>query len=296
MTASPSPTSSLVSDQPSLARLARLIHQATTDDPVTRVVYVEHAPAAEASDLGFWDVPQILPHPVDPLIGWIAPSSWDAVGLISSGRLRHLDQPDRAPERTLSTFLLGRDGTSASAIGPVGGEPRLLEEPPTGLVPDVLKRVLGLPTPAPEDRTGAFADLTWLDELASGVLGARNRIRAWRWLADRHPLRGTGPTPSPEELAARTAAYSEERSWAGLRLLAVTQDLPAVRFGPPGGSRLPGCEWFDDGSLSRWLLSRLPPAEALVPDLLSVLPHHVGADLLTALGEVDGTWPPVTRA
>jgi hypothetical protein len=133
-------------------------------------------------------------------------------------------------------------------------------------------------------------ELTWLDRIAMGLLD-RSRGRSWRWLADRHPLRGSGPVPAPDELAARTAMYSEERTWAGLRLLAVAQDLPAVRCGPPGGTTAPACTWFDDGSLSRWLLSRLPPAEALVPDLLSVLARHVGADLLAALAVVDGTWP-----
>jgi hypothetical protein len=38
------------------------------------------------------------------------------------------------------------------------------------------------------------------------------------------------------------------------------------------------------------MLRHLPPAEALVADLLSVLPSPVGADLLMALTVVDGTW------
>lgn len=280
----------LTTEPPSLARIANLVHAATTDDPVTRVVYVEQQPEAESFDLGFWDVPMLPGHPVEPLVGFVAPPSWDAIGLISSGRLRHLDRPDDEPERTLSTVLLGRDGTSASVIGRAGVEPRVLDEPPEGLVPDVLNRVLGRPTPPPEEPTGRLVDLTWLDQLAGGLIGGRNRVRSWRWLADRHPLRGGGPVPDPEELAARTAAYSQERSWAGLRLLAVTEDLPAVRWGPPGGTTVPGSTWFDDGSVARWLLSKLPPAETLVPDLLSVLPNHVGADLVTALGEVD-PWP-----
>ena len=72
----------------------------------------------------------------------------------------------------------------------------------------------------------------------------------------------------------------------GLEDVRGTHELAA-----PGGSLAPASTWFDDGSLSRWLLSRLPPAEALVPDLVAVLPRHVGADLLIALGEVHGTWP-----
>lgn len=294
MTTHPSPP--LPDGPPSLSRIASVIHAATADDPVARVTYVQIDHDAETFDLGFWDVPPGPGHPIEPLVGFVAPASWDAIGLVSTGRLRHLDQPDHRPERTLSTVLLGRDGTAASIIGRAGAENRTLDAPPIGLVPDVLNRVLGLPTPPPDAPTGQIVELTWLDRIASGLLHQRSRGRSWRWLADRHPLRGGGPVPDPEELAARTAAYSEERSWAGLRLLAVTQDLPAARSGPPGGSVAPACTWFDDGSLSRWLLSRLPPADALVPDLMSVLPHHVGSDLLIALGEVDGTWPTSSTA
>ena len=284
------PPSSLVTE-PTLARVASILHGATTDDPVARVVYVQIDPDEETLDLGYWDVPPGPGHPIEPLVGLVAPQAWSAVGLISSGRLRQLDRPGDAPQPTLSTVLLHRDGRAASIIGARNGQQVVIDEPPQGLVADVLNRVLDRPTPSPDAPTGAVVELTWLDRIAAGLLHQRGRTRSWRWLADRHPLRGGGPVPDPAELAARTAAYSEERTWAGLRLLAVTQDLPAARFGPPGGTTAPACTWFDDGSLSRWLLSRLPPAEALVPDLLSVLPGHVGADLLAALGEVDGTWP-----
>ncbi|HWJ62999.1 MAG TPA: hypothetical protein VNS19_13605 [Acidimicrobiales bacterium] len=276
---------------PSLARIAGLIHRATSDDPIARIVHLRVDHGDEAFDLGFWDAPPVAGHPLEPLVGFVAPSEWDAIGVVSTGRLRHLDQPDLPPERTLSTVLLHRDGRAASVLAVAGEDAQHLDDPPIGLVPDVLNRVLQRPTPPPECASGALVELTWLDRVATGLLTQRARGRSWRWLADRHPLRGGGPVPDPEELAARTAAYSAERTWAGLRLLALTDDLPAVRWGPPGGTTAPACTWFDDGSLARWLLSRLPPAEALVPDLLAMLPRHTGADLLTALGEVDGTWP-----
>ncbi len=279
------PSPPLATEEPSLASIAQVVHRATTDDPVARVVTVRSDPDATELSLGFWDVPEVPLHPIEPLVGFVAPTSWNAIGLISTGRLRHLDRLDAAPARTLSTVLLHRDGTAASVIGVEDEDPRALDEAPVGLVPDVLNRVLQRPTPPPDEPTGALVELTWLDRIAAGLLHQRSRGRSWRWLADRHPLRGGGPVPEPEDLAARTAAYSEERTWTALRLLALTDDLPAVRWGPPGGTTAPACTWFDDGSLSRWLLRHLPPADALVPDLLSVLPHHVGADLLVALGD-----------
>ncbi|MGN6696143.1 MAG: hypothetical protein ACTHN0_18330 [Aquihabitans sp.] len=289
MSASPSPA--VTSDPPSLARIADIVHEATTDRPVARIVHLRLDATEETLDLGFWDVPPVTPHPMEPLVGFVAPPTWDAIGLVSTGQLRNIADPAGPAAASLSTVLLHRNGTAASVITAEGGETRRLDDPPEGLVPDVLNRVLQRPTPPPDGPTGALVELTWLDRVASGLLHQRSRSRSWRWLADRHPLRGGGAVPAPDELAARTAAYSAERTWAGLRLLALTDDLPAVRWGPPGGTTAPACTWFDDGSLSRWLLSRLPPAEALVPDLLAVLPRHTGADLLAALSEVDGTWP-----
>lgn len=275
---------------PSLARIASVVHRSSTDGPTARVVSVRLG-ADATMDLGFWDVPPSSLHPIEPLVGFVAPPEWDAIGLVSTGRLRHLDRPEEAPEPVMSTVLLGRDASAASVIGPPGEDGRPIDSAPFGLVPDVLRRTIGHPTPPPEASTAALVELTWLDRLAAGVLQQRPRVRSWRWLADRHPLRNGGTVPSPDELAARTAAYGQERTWADLRLLGVTDDLPAVRWGPPGGSTAPAATWFDDGSLSRWMLSKLPPAEALVPDLLAVLPTHVGADLLAALEAVDGAWP-----
>lgn len=276
---------------PTLAQIASLVHHAAGDEPMARFVHVQLDPQDQALDLGLWDIPPVTGHPIDPLVGYLAPAAWCAVGLTSSGRIRLLDRPSSAPRPTVSTVLLHRDGTASSILGAPGEPERVIDEPPEGLVADVLRRVLGQPTPPPDASTATVVELTWLDRIAAGLLHGRPRGRSWRWLADRHPLRGGGPVPSPEELAARTVAYADERTWAGLRLLAVTQDLPAARYGPPGGTTAPACSWFDDGSFSRWLLSSLPPSEALVGDLLSVLPDHVGADLLTALGEVDETWP-----
>ncbi len=276
-------------EPPSVARLARLVHLATVDVPVTRYVHVRIDHREEAFDLGFWDVPPLPTHPIEALVGFVAPTSWDVVGLVSSGRVRHLDRPDQEPdpERIISTVLFQRDGAAASVIAPPGAEPQVSDEAPIGLIPDVLHRTLGRPTAPPDQPTGAMVDATWLDRIAAGVLQQRNRRRSWRWLADRHPLRGGGPVPEPMELRTRTAAYSQERSWADLRLLAGIQELPASRSGPPGGTTAPAGTWFDDGSFSRWVLGQLPPVEAVLPDLLSVLPVGAGASMASALDSLD---------
>ncbi|WP_426572006.1 hypothetical protein [Aquihabitans sp. McL0605] len=277
------------SARPPLAAIAESIHHGTADDPVARLVFVRFEPS-ESLSLGFWDLPPCGGHPLEPLVGFVAPRSWDALGVVTSGRLHALDAPRSAPRPVVSTVLAHRDGSVASVIDGDAGSLQVIEDPPVGLVPDVLARALGRPTPAPDHAVSAFVDATWLDRLAAGLLARPSHGRAWRWLADRHPLRGGGPVPAPEELAARVAAYAQHRSWADLREQHTETPLPAATLGPPDGTVLAAGAWFDDGSLSRWSMRHLPPPEALVPDLLAVLPADTGAALLTALGGDCAAW------
>ena len=63
--------------------------------------------------------------------------------------------------------------------------------------------------------------------------------------------------------------------------------MPASQHGPPDGRPTTPREWFDEGTLSRWLTRHAVPAELVLPDLLSVLPPHLGESLLVALVEID---------
>lgn len=277
---------------PSLRTIAETVHGAIAHldgdpTPIATIAHVDlHRETAELS-LGFWELPPVTGHPMAPLVGFRAPGCWDAIGLISSGRLRQLDQPATEPTRVTSTVLADRSGEVASVLAEAGKEVRFLADPPVGVVPDVLARVLGLDTPPPEQTVASLVDLTWLDRLAGDLLARPPRGRSWRWLADRHPLRGTGPLPEAGDLAVRTAVYASGRSWFAVGSRISGTELPAARCGPPGGTTLRAGEWFDEGSLSRWILRDLPPAESLLPDLLAVLPPDVGESLLLALCEVE---------
>ena len=276
----------------SLAAIAVTIHRSVAGSaeraPVARFAHVDLTVGPETLGLGFWDLPPGPGHPIAPLVGFRAPDRWDAVGLISSGRLRTVDDPRAAPTSVLSTVLVDRGGRVASVLGADGGGPlRTIEDPPAGVVPDVLARVLGRATPPPDQTVAAWVDLTWLDRLAGELLPRPARGRSWRWAADRHPLRGTGPVPEPADLAIRTAAYAVERPWSAIGRSLTGTELPAAQRGPSGGSVVDAGGWFDDGSLSRWILRDLPPADALLPDLLAVLPPQVGDSVLTALADVD---------
>lgn len=278
----PSPAPSAPA-QPSLARLAELIHRATAPLQVPHLIYVEDDPAdADSFNLGLWEIPLVAGHPLEPLTGFVAPTAWRALGLTSSARLRHLDVPSQPAVDASSTVLVPRMGPIVSVLDD-GDEPWLVPDPPVGLIPDALARALRRPTPPAEVSTGSFVELTWLDRLASGVLARPSLGRSWGWMADRHPLRGAGAAPSAEELAARVEVYSAERTWTDIGYSNADLVLPAASCGPPGGTTLPAGSWFDEGSLARWVMRHLPPAEVLVPDLLSVLPPGVGDQLMTAL-------------
>ena len=269
---------------PLLGDVATAIHRAVSPDPVPRVIHTrtdDPDPATVA--IGFWDLPAEVDHPADPLVGFLAPADWTAIGIVVPGTLRALGTlgPCRP---TITTVLMERDGRVVSILGHEGEALQRLDEPPQGLVPDVLARTLGLPTPAPSAEVSDYLDAAWLDRIAAGLLCRPSRGRSWRWLADRHPLRGGGPPPPPEELAARVAHASTHLSWADLRARMRDTALPASWCGPPGGTLPSASDWFDDGSLSRWVLRQVPPTEVLVPDVLSILPDHVGAQLLLALG------------
>jgi len=271
---------------PPAAQLAEIIHHATAVDPRPRIVFVSLEPNEKVA-FGFWDIPLNAPHPADPLVGFRAPRTWHALGLITTAQMRRLDHPAEPATPVTSTVLLQRDGAVVSILDGPDRPAEVITDAPAGWVPDAMHRALGLPTPPPEQSTAALIELTWLDRIATGLLGRPSRARGWRWLADRHPLRGDGPPPPPEQLAAATAAAAVEITWADLQARAGDAPLPAATLGPPGGQILPAAEWFDEGSICRWTLRELPPAEGLLPDLLSVLPPALGQSLVAALVEID---------
>lgn len=279
--------------RPTPRHLAELVHHGVRPsleaDGGAVVVHVDLDDATGSADLGFWPVPRHAEHPGDALVGFLAPPSWDAIALVCSGRAHHLGDRRQPAERVITTALVMRHGPGASVIDGLGTEPLVLEDAPVGWVADVLARTLGRPTPPPPGSPALMFELTWLDQLAVGILARPTRLRNWRWMADRHPLRGEGPVPSPEELAARTAAEAAHRTWQALLDDIGVVEMPAATDGPPDGVPTTPQEWFDEGTLSRWLLRRMVPPELVLPDLLSVLPSHLGESLVTALVEVDGS-------
>jgi hypothetical protein len=271
-----------------LATFLELVHHGASDaGPTVALVGTRH----DAFEVAFWPVPERYDHPADPLIGYLVPTHYDAIALLTPGWLRPLDDAIEpwasAAGPTRITALLDRHGAAISVIdGPEG--PRTFHGEPQGWVPDALACSLGLATRPATESTAAWFEAQWLDRIAPGVLGRFDEATSWDWLAARHPLAGKLPHPSPASLAARTFTAALDTPWSVLR----NRNAPSLAHVHHEGHPMSGdfavepARWFDDGAYSRWVMRQMPPLDLLLTDLLSVVRADLGDALLDALVSV----------
>lgn len=302
MSPQPVPPSVATSPLPdTLAGVAEHVH-AHAGALAPLIVGVDARPGEEPA-LTAGVVPTGAGHPVELLLGIRVPDTWTAIGLVCGGRIRSLPGAPPAehqyPDRVCCTHLVDRSGRTASVIGPVEGpydhETTTVDDPPIGWVPDVLARALGRPTPPPSGTPAVYLDALWLDLLADAVLKHPNRRWTWPRVARLHPFVPTGTTPSPDELAETVRGFVERHPWSWLRAAKGAQLDAAQRpYVADFGEVVPLEEWFDDGSLARFLQRDLVPGSVLLPDVLATLPTAIGDCVLTALVETttEGpSWP-----
>ncbi|MEO6989638.1 MAG: hypothetical protein ABI239_13445 [Aquihabitans sp.] len=240
--------------------------------------------------IGHWLVPQGVDHPVEALIGVVAPDQWDAVGLTVDSHRRDLTTGHRTSAQT--TVLVDRSGACAAVIDDGRSVPRTITKPPVGVMPDALLRVLGLPTPEPPVPIGYLVESAWLDAIAALVLGQPGEIRSWATVANLHPLAAPEQPGEPGVcLSVAVQALQQESSWARLLHLWAS-NATASRHRPPDMEAVPLETWFDEGSFARWTLRLLPVAEDLLPAVLDAVPDAIGGELIDALVTVgDGVAP-----
>lgn len=235
-----------------------------------RLVSVEDVDE-EGFDLGFREL-EAGEHPLDHLLGFVAPESWSALGLVCYGWAsppseegRPSEHPDRLRVRVVT--LLDRSGDERATATIEDGT--VVDEPGAGTVSDALRRCLGLATPAPPVGSGELFAAMWLTSVASA-----GRRLSWTEAVMLHPamqvLRGGGHRPQIEELLSSGRSLARAMPWGELRLRAAA----GVR---DGGVGVPAdlAAWMDDGMFARWVLGGLPPFTPLLRRCSTVLAPEV---------------------
>lgn len=250
---------------PDLAHIADLVHSEFDDSTEAILAALIRDDVLEA---GIWVPPEPGTDVHEALIGWLAPSEIDLIGVST------FDDEGR-----LTTFI-DRRGRLATVDGH-GDTP----VPTPLLTADLLSRTVGLPTPDPPVSVAGWLDLRWLDVLPEAVFDADRPLRLDD-LLELHPLHRSG-VDSPAELRSIVETVARTGSWADVRRRWLGRpDAPAP---PPGGMEIAACDWFDDGSFCRYHLSRLAPPGQILADLQMLLP----SSLIEVIGAgFTGSGPP----
>ncbi len=227
-------------------------------------------------------------HPLDHLLGFVAPAEWRAVGLVSYGWAAPLDgepaatlPPSEHPERVRvrSVHLVGRDGAEAATTAFEDG--RAIDQPSGGVVADSLRRAMGTPTPPPAEPVLELIAAIWLEHaiakvcddvligVVPGATGSRGRRRGrltWAALAAQNPLlaraRAGGLRLGARRLPDIGLTFASFVTWSDLRWESMTGARPwGIAVDPDLAA------WMDDGMYARWLLDGRLPSEMLAAEL-----------------------------
>ena len=278
--------------------LVRLLVEAAGDrvadlgHPIwVRVLDPPGADKADGFALGFCDEP-------DALMGWVATSDCQAVGMIGTGRLRPIAGPPsgarlhhRRPGPHGLPAGAGWDGRLAD-----GAAGRDAAQRPTHPRPSVRGSVAGLlatvlraahpaaacqPGPAAgrrlagrrsRTRRGGWTPARVVRSVSSASLGARPGHRA------RQPSNRRHSRPHP-------GAAGSAWSWEQIR-------AQAEHEGFLDGPTDPGlASWMDDGMFARWVLGELPAADELFAALRPLLTPSASRRLAHALHAAVRTAP-----
>jgi hypothetical protein len=227
-------------------------------------------------------------HPLEVLLGFVAPPHWWAIGVSSGGRSHPIADDGRVMRRPESpevriTVLLDRSGHGTGLLRD-GDEVTPMPGSPEGVVADACRRALGVATAAPPPTPVELWTRCWLDRVVDAVAGAARSegggvpgARSWREVTRLHPassmasaLRsGVDLSPDPHALADATRALAEAWPWTRLRAEPTVLDLPGP-LPEPGVAA-----WMDGGMWARWLLAAFPSLDDLVDAARSLLPSNV---------------------
>lgn len=217
--------------------------------------------------------------PLQALLGFVAPDAWWAMGLHCSGRATGLDAPpgaSGAPDAVRLTTFVDRSGGAGGVLRRTNGV-EALDEPPSGVLGDCLRRALGVATPPPPPASVAWWVAVWLDRLVRALMGAVPGPvlppGSWDEVAALHPAAAAlalGRGVDPVRLASATRRVARLWPWARLRTGPGPVLAGAGAVSPddrPGALPPPAvAAWMDDGMFARWCAGALP-------DLLDACAH-----------------------
>ena len=163
-------------------------------------------------------------HPLDELLGFVAPDDCFAIGAICHGWATQLadTRPSRASDRRRlrALHVVCRDGRVIGGLHLIDQELALRDDA-VGIVPDALRRTLGLATPPPEVSAAELSAADWLDAVAEDVTAVDN-------------------PPEPY------TTWDEPR-WEVITRKRLVADLTATV-----------AAWMDEGIFARWMAATYP--------------------------------------
>jgi hypothetical protein len=230
-------------------------------------------------------------HPSIWLTGHRVDDDTDAIGVVTGGRMFSVDDPSATIGQASIGVLVTRRGELAStSIDQAGAV--ITGQHLTGLVVDLLRRAVGIPTPAPPCRADVLFAQAWLIDIVD-FTHTEDRIPSWAEIVQLHSaVRILGPaegaTLTQRDLHGILRGFAELVTWSSLR-----QMLDEHRMEVPGLNPGEGA-WFDDGSFARRLLVDRPPLGRLRADVTRLLPIRLGQRLtatLDAAGLPHTCWP-----
>jgi hypothetical protein len=206
--------------------------------------------------------------PVDVLTGFIAPDGCRALGVVATATARRLDCPEYRRTPVFLVLLVDRSGRAVSRLLRMDGggpyEPVDGADGLRGMLPDLCRRALGLPTAPPDTPPLLWWAQLWLDALLQQAAEAPGRPVPWTELVAHHPLHDIVDddiaTLGPAGFARAVQTVAARYDWERLR-----------RIGLAGTGREIAA-WMDEGCFARWTLGARPDVRDLLAALGSVLP------------------------
>lgn len=239
-------------------------------------------------------------HPSELLLGFTAWEEWWAVGLLTTGWAAPMEteptnpyaaheRPSAHPDavRMRMLVMVDRDGTTVSKVECTDG--RTIDEPGEGYLLDLLRRTVGVPTPPATNSTSELLTAMWLMSIqgaAADERGDHGRRLSWNRVARLHPAldllakSGERRMSQPAQLVPAARAMHNVMTWTRVREQCIEHSwlAPLIR---PDVAR-----WMDEGLLSRYLLTEIPPLADLTREARRLLRADVAARLDAALDEL----------